>query len=506
MASKYWIGGTPKLTYRKRVIPTNVEIGDMFTLTRNGISVSFTATAASVSNVTAGLTSAWNAATHPDLVVITATDGTSYIELSYDVPGVDFTITASATDGAGTDKQTISVIDATPGAAVAQVTQKNVASSTNGETFIVTLAYEDGTTVAVLTHTVDGIDAGNTTTVCSEIVSEFNALTHELAIPITASNSASKLILTADEPGRPFYATFSGTGTWNDTGVSNTANKGPNDWNTADNWSDGAVPAASDTVVIDGRGQASILYGLNQSSITLASLHIRASFSGLIGSARFPLRIGATELVIGAVLDGTSQAGSPAINLDLGSAQTTAFVESTAAQGSGGLPPVMLKGTHASNALHVSGSSYVGVAVAKPGDTATFATITHAGSGTLTIGSGASITDVWHAGSGTTRIDCAVSGTLRNSGTGIVRVRGSGSIATLDAAAGTIYVNNRPAAGATITTLQMRGGTVDFRENAAPATITTTTFDGGKVMAVSATQITHTDGTVRYDAGTGHAG
>lgn len=92
--------------------PANVEVTDIFTLTATGLdgttaSVSFVATAATVANVTAGLTAAWNASTNALHTPITAADETTYMTLTADVPGVAFSVAASTADGGGTDDQTL---------------------------------------------------------------------------------------------------------------------------------------------------------------------------------------------------------------------------------------------------------------------------------------------------------------------------------------------------------------------------------------------------------------
>jgi hypothetical protein len=508
MAVKYWRGGNPLASKVLRVIPSNVEIGDVFTLTAaKGVvqaSVSFTATGATVANVVTGLTTAWNASTNPLLVGVTATDATTHVTLTADVPGEDFNVSASAVDGAGDSADNIFVLTVTAGSNTAQVTQKNVASSANGETFIVTLAHEDGSTVAVLTHTVDGVDAGNATTVCAEIVSEFNALTHELAIGITASNSTSKLILTAEQAGIPFYATFGGTGTWDNTGVSNTANKGPNDLSTAENFSDGAVLASDDTLELDGRGTADILYGLNQSSITLARLTVKPSFEKRVGTSRFPLKISATLLEYCPPSAGGG-AGPKYFAINAGSNQLTANVYATRPAGLYGLPPLVVAGTHASNALAVSGNSNVGLGVLTPNEATTFALLTNSGTGTVECGTNLTLTDVTQDGAGRTITRGAIGGTLN-----VVRgehwAYGSGTIANVKAVGGRLYLNNRPSGSDAITNLRVFDGDVDARGDSRTLSINSTDRDPantGRIFKTNSAQITFDDGFVDIGGSSG---
>lgn len=113
MSTRIWRGDAPAVAQVDTATPANVEIDDIFTLTINGKSVSFTATAATVANVTAGLVAAWNASTIPEHAEITATDSTTHVTLTADTAGKPFTLTGSATDGGGTDTQTLSVTTTT---------------------------------------------------------------------------------------------------------------------------------------------------------------------------------------------------------------------------------------------------------------------------------------------------------------------------------------------------------------------------------------------------------
>lgn len=112
MASKYFKGTASAVQMVDRFTPANVEITDIFVLTATGedgttAAVSFTATAATVANVTAGLTAAWNASTHPFHTGITAADATTSMTLTADTAGVPFSVASSATDGGGANTQTL---------------------------------------------------------------------------------------------------------------------------------------------------------------------------------------------------------------------------------------------------------------------------------------------------------------------------------------------------------------------------------------------------------------
>lgn len=96
-----------------------IEVGDIFTLTASNnagqtASVSFTATATTAANVSAGLIAAWNASTNPLHVNVTAS-GSSTVILTADNAGVPFTVTGTTTeaDGTAADSQTFVKVSTT---------------------------------------------------------------------------------------------------------------------------------------------------------------------------------------------------------------------------------------------------------------------------------------------------------------------------------------------------------------------------------------------------------
>jgi hypothetical protein len=84
--------------------PGAVDIADTFTLTITGYdgrvaAITFTATAATAANVSAGLVAAWNASTNPLCTPITAADLTGTLTLTADVLGVAFEVAGTSTGG-----------------------------------------------------------------------------------------------------------------------------------------------------------------------------------------------------------------------------------------------------------------------------------------------------------------------------------------------------------------------------------------------------------------------
>lgn len=193
--------------------------------------------------------------------------------------------------------------------AVAQVSTVTLNNDFNdSETDVsLTLTAEDGTTTQSVSITPSGTDES---TIAASLQSACAASNQSLFQRITFTVASNVVTLTAKVAGVPFYfesAVTGGAGTTTD--ATGTANAGPNDWNTAANWSTGSVPTGSDNVVIT-EGAFDILYGLDQSSVSLAQLAVNRPFTGTVGDPAngYYLRIDATDVGIRAsnqvLLDG----------------------------------------------------------------------------------------------------------------------------------------------------------------------------------------------------------
>ena len=107
-----FIGAAQAVAQVDKFTPASVETGDIFILTATGTdgrtaAISFTATADTVVNVTAGLTAAWNASTDALHTGITAADQTTYMKLTADTAGTGFTVAATTVNGGAVDDQTL---------------------------------------------------------------------------------------------------------------------------------------------------------------------------------------------------------------------------------------------------------------------------------------------------------------------------------------------------------------------------------------------------------------
>lgn len=254
--------------------------------------------------------------------------------------------------------------------AVAQVTTCTVGG---------TVEADDIFKITIGTKTLS-VAAGSTAaaTVATTIAAAFNALSStdypEFAEITALATSGGAFTLTSDTAGVPFTVTLATTeanGSAADnqtfTQAATTANSGPNDWSTAANWSGGAVPVNSDDVYFED-STIDCFYGMDQSAVTVTSLTIRNTFTGTIGLPRTNengyveyrdtyLKIGATTITIG---QGSGD-GSGRIKINAGSVQAALNVHNSGTALDDGVPSILFLGTHASNAITVSGGS-VGVA------------------------------------------------------------------------------------------------------------------------------------------------
>jgi len=362
--------------------------------------------------------------------------------------------------------------------------------------------YDTSTTRSI---TIGGVsvsraDSGGTLTAAlTSLASDLNASTHPYFSAITWSSSATQITGTADTAGVPFVMTGAvsgGTGTVSDSGAmtTTTAAAGPNIWSTASNWSDGAVPTGSDTVIIKDI-DTNIVYGLDQSSVTLTLLNIHKSYTGKIGLDRTVfatsadgetssatakpeyrdtyLKISATTLKIGENYSQSTPNGSQRIKINLGSNASTTEIYGTAQSSSEtGLPAVRLLANHASTAVYVrSAPGGVGIAVDAPGETSTVSLVSVSDTTTASrVFTGAGTTLTTWAQNGGNNIQQAAAGVTTNTiNGGSLITEGSYAVTTTTLNGGTLTSNST----GTITTLNLNGGTADFQQSNRARTVTT---------------------------------
>lgn len=249
---------------------------------------------------------------------------------------------------------------------IAQVTTLTVGSFANNETFTISLSHPSGGTSATVTVASYTASSGGTTDDATKVADALEYLlttgsvsgstgngsgtglpNHDfLKNKIAVTQSGAVITLTSNIAGVPFIVTVGGTGTWTSSPSHTTVNQGPNDWNTAGNWSTGSVPVGtSDDVGISGN--VDIKYGLNQSGVTdIATLRI-FNYTGQIGYFGLPLRID-----VSSVIDMTCNGRA---YIEVTSTTTNVHVDATGGSDSEENPGLILTGAGTITNLDVDG-------------------------------------------------------------------------------------------------------------------------------------------------------
>lgn len=306
---------------------------------------------------------------------------------------------------------------------------------------------------------------------------------------LVATSSGSVVTLTAVTAGVPTTVSVSETtaGDGTATLAHATTATGPNYWTNTDNWAGGAVPVNSDDVIIDR--PVSILYGIDQNAVTLASLTVTERFTGDSVFIGLPVRNASgyeeyreDELKISATTV-SIRGGSKRIKLNTGTAQTALSVYESGNAADTARGAIQWRGTHASNVVNVYGGNFY--AAANGGDTATIATFRQT-AGTAVLSSGCTLTTIDKSG-GTLTTDAAAT-TVTNDG-GTITIR-QGAHTTLTANGGNVqYLGT-----GTVTTLVVGPkATFSADGNTAALTITNTTLRPEAIVIDTANRITFTN-------------
>lgn len=316
-----------------------------------------------------------------------------------------------------------------------------VGSSTQNQTFIISLAHPSGAgleAVAIASYTAGA--AETTTTIADALETLMNSggvgtgtgsgtglPYHEFVQDVEVTQANAVITITARRQGVPFVCTVSGTGTL--TLATTTVNAGPNDWDTPGNWLEGKVPIDDDDVTITG--SVDILYGLDQSDIALDTLNV-TNYSGHIGHRAYPLTIDAEEEI---QFDFTGQC-----SLRFASLGCTLIV------------------------VHRTGGADYGVAFsALSGVNPTLTTmkvLTGRVLVGLTRGEKVTVTTLHNVDGDTTIFDGSDVATIHNSGTGVVRQLNDGFSVTLIRVDGGLVINYSPVA-----TVTQNGGEFEWMQN-----------------------------------------
>lgn len=155
MSVRRWVGVAAAVAQVDKYTPANVAIGNTFTLTATGqdgstVAITYTAAAATVADVTAGLSALWNLSTHPLCTGITAADVTTYLTLTADTAGVPILVASTASGGTATLTE-------------AAVT---ASSGPNDYNIVANWVDENGTTAAAIPTNADSVYFENTDIDC----------------------------------------------------------------------------------------------------------------------------------------------------------------------------------------------------------------------------------------------------------------------------------------------------------------------------------------------------
>lgn len=109
MAICIWRGDAAPVAQETRVTAANIEVGDQFTLTINGKSITVAAASTSAGSLITALAQAWNNSVLAEFTEVTATADGDTLVLLADKPGVPFTVTGSTTNGGAINNQTLTI-------------------------------------------------------------------------------------------------------------------------------------------------------------------------------------------------------------------------------------------------------------------------------------------------------------------------------------------------------------------------------------------------------------
>lgn len=246
------------------------------------------------------------------------------------------------------------------------------------------------------------------------------------------------------------------------------------DINTAANWSPSGVPTGGDDVYFEDSTQ-NITDGLSAlSAVTLASLHIAQSFTGVCPEDTY-LEVSASVVDIGYHNGPGSPQGSRRLLLDLKTVQSAITVHNSASSSLDPYQtPIRIKNTHASSTLEVRKGKVS--FCTETGVTGQLSLITmnyvsqKSSDAELYVGAGVTLATLTQNG-GNLDLRCAATTLTVNAGTAITS--GSGAVATLNVNGGTVESNST----GTITAANVAGGLLDMSKSSAARTITTLKID-----------------------------
>jgi hypothetical protein len=293
---------------------------------------------------------------------------------------------------------------------------------------------------------------------------EFQELT---AAGVGSVGSYTGMTLTQKTPGKPSTISVSTSGAATFTITNTTAATGPNFFDNSQNWSGGAAPVNSDTIVFDN-GNVPCKYNIN-TSLTGITLNVYSGYSGAIGlpfinsdTANTYVEYRTTNLTL---VGGTILINSASItrcNMDFGTATAPSVRVLNCGQRPDKLTPViLLLGGKAGATLNITKGD-VGIANYQ-GQSANFPTINMsyatnpASDANLYCGPGATLTTISKNG-GNLIVNSNATTITQNMAGGVTTIV-DGAITTINALAGTLNYNS---AGTLGTLVVANGATATF--------------------------------------------
>ncbi len=375
--------------------------------------------------------------------------------------------------------------------------------------FILTITGYDGTSLAV-SAAAGGTTPTDVVTALKSAWGTAKAISGSLAEPMTASGTAT-LIITADTAGVAFKitptTTEAGGGGADDQTfekAATTKNKGPNDWSSPKNWSEGTIPgdtASEDTWIENST--VDILYGLDQSGAaqTLTSLHFARTYTGLVGHDGATgligdyLQVKASEVQIGEHFSQARANGSARIKLNVGTVESDISVLYMAASEDSPKPACRLLMNNAATDIIEIKKGSVGIA-SETDETSTLNDIrvsfdTSQNTDTeLQLGEGVTFNElVCDGGNTITRTTTDLSSETVTVNAGSLVFDGSSALGTLNVAGGSV----EPISTGVITALNITAGICDFTTSSEPRTVTTLKLDGPGVLEYDPAIVTLTN-------------
>lgn len=328
-----------------------------------------------------------------------------------------------------------------------------------------------------------------------------------------ANPSGGNITATAKVAGVEFVAVLSvsggGTGAVTDF-ASTTANAGPSSLQAVDNYSTGALPTASDTLIIRDNDDA-IAYDLDAVG-NIGTLVVEQSFTGTIGLSEAVFARDATggntttvreyretylTSIIGALIIGRhTGTGSPSgstrikIHNTNTSASAAEVIDTATTSAETFKPPVRLLGSSGNYDIRIR-DGIVGIACDRDDETTTVGDIVATGDGAeVTVGAGTTFA-TWDQAGGTHHIHGAAGNVTSIDGTGgELRLDGDWLVSTLTVDGMTCIDNHTRAAGNCATTVVVRDGTLDLQKSDAARTYGERTHQGGTIRDNPAVVVT----------------